>query len=87
MHQRPAAPHIPDDPEAIILQAQLKRIKAEKDAKEAAEPEAEPEPDDKTPDPAAESNQAATSIPQAVAVERCSRDSILGSELGHSPAT
>ncbi len=68
----PAAPHIPDDPEAIILQAQLRRIKAEKDAKEAAEakakkPEAaEPaEPDDKTPDPAAESNQAATSIPPA----------------------
>ena len=26
----PAAPHIPDDPEAIILQAQLKRLKAEK---------------------------------------------------------
>ncbi len=59
----PAAPHIPDDPEAIILQAQLRRIKAEKDAKEAAEPE----PDDKTPDPAAESNQAATSIPPATA--------------------
>ena len=33
----PAAPHIPDDPQAIILQAQLKRLKAEKD--EAAEPE------------------------------------------------
>ncbi len=76
----PAAPHIPDDPEAIILQSQLRRIKAEKDAKEAAEakakkpeaaepaePEAEPEPDDKKPDPAAESNQAATSIPPATA--------------------
>ena len=88
----PAAPHIPDDPEAIILLAQLKRAKAEKDAKEAkakepkakkpkaageiaytwggepkaaAEPEAEPEPDDKTPEIAAESNQAATSIPPA----------------------
>ena len=108
----PAAPHISDDPQAIILQAQLKRLKAEKD--EAAEPEpekagadmagqkpkateikytwggaskepqkpkaakkpqaaaaekaanpepkkaAEPEPDHKQPDPAAESNQAAT---------------------------
>ena len=87
----PAAPHIPDDPEAIILQAQLKRIKAEKDAaaakaaeikytwggaaKEAQKPKAakkpaaaaKPEPDDKTPDPAAESNQAATSIPPATA--------------------
>ena len=44
----PAAPHITDDPQAIILQAQLKRLKAEKDAAaEKAEPEAEP--DDKTP--------------------------------------
>ena len=57
----PAAPHIPDDPQAIILQAQLRRVKAEKDA--AAKKEAAAEPDDKTPDPAAESNQAATSIP------------------------
>ena len=64
----PAAPHISDDPQAIILQAQLRRIKAEKDAKEAAEKAKKPEaaePDDKTPDPAAESNQAATSIPPA----------------------
>ena len=52
----PAAPHITDDPQAIILQAQLKRVKAEKDAAaEKAEPEAvkaaqpEPEPNDKTP--------------------------------------
>ena len=29
----PAAPHITDDPQAIILQAQLKRLKAEKDAR------------------------------------------------------
>ena len=54
----PAAPHITDDPQAIILQAQIKRLKAEKDAAaekagaaEAAE--AEPEPDDKTPQAAA----------------------------------
>ena len=47
----PAAPHITDDPQAIILQAQLKRLKAEKDAAaekagaaEKAQPEAEPEP-------------------------------------------
>ena len=46
----PAAPHITDDPQAIILQAQIKRLKAEKDAAaDNAEPEAEPEPDDKTP--------------------------------------
>ena len=50
----PAAPHITDDPQAIILQAQIKRVKAEKDAAaekagaaEKAQPEAEP--DDKTP--------------------------------------
>ena len=44
----PAAPHITDDPQAIILQAQIKRLKADKDAAaEKAEPEAEP--DDKTP--------------------------------------
>ena len=66
----PAAPHITDDPQAIILQAQIKRLKAEKDA--AAEPvkaaEAawvvtEAEPDDKTPDPAAESDQAEGTAP------------------------
>ena len=103
----PAAPHISDDPQAIILQAQLRRLKAEKDAEaEAAAEATEPadadeaaavaadaqkpqageirytwgrpakqpqkpqpvkpgeapwvvtEPDDKTPDPADESNQA-----------------------------
>ena len=64
----PVAPHISDDPQAIILQAAIKRAKAEKDAKEAkqpepeAEPEAQPEPeaepepeaapDGNTPDPA-----------------------------------
>ena len=42
----PAAPHITDDPQAIILQAQIKRLKAEKDA---AADNAEPQPDDKTP--------------------------------------
>ena len=86
----PAAPHIPDDPQAIILQAQLKRLKAEKDAAAekagAAKPDAdeagaenagakkpqaaeaawvvtEAEPDDKTPDPAAESDQAEGTAP------------------------
>ena len=87
----PAAPHIPDDPEAIILQAQLRRIKAAKDAAAekaaekagaaktgakkpkageiaftwGAEPKAAKKPDDKTPDPTAEKNQGATSIPPA----------------------
>ena len=45
----PAAPHITDDPQAIILQAQIKRLKAEKDAAEKAEPEPEAGPDHKTP--------------------------------------
>ena len=51
----PAAPHITDDPQAIILQAQIKRLKAEKDAaaEKAGAAEAEPEPDDKTPQAAA----------------------------------
>ena len=47
----PAAPHITDDPQAIILQAQIKRLKAEKDAaaeKAAKKPKtvkaAEPQP-------------------------------------------
>ena len=105
----PVAPLISDDPQAIILQAAIKRARADKDAKEAKQPEAakpelepepeleaskpkaaagivytwggqpkeanqpEPEPvktpeapwvvvepDDKTPDPSTESNQAAT---------------------------
>ena len=53
------APYITDDPQAIILQAQIKRLKAKKDAAaDNAEPKAEPkpeaeaeaaEPDDKTP--------------------------------------
>ena len=114
----PAAPHITDDPQAIILQAQIKRLKAEKDAAAdkagAAKPDAdeagaenagakkpqaaeirytcegvtkkaqkpktakkpepvkaaeaawvvtEAEPDDKTPDPAAESDQAEGTAP------------------------
>ena len=37
----PVAPHISDDPQAIILQAAIKRAKAEKDAKEPKQPEPE----------------------------------------------
>ncbi len=75
----PVAPLISDDPQAIILQAQIKRAKAEKDAKEPKqpEPEVEPEPeaapDGTTPDPApwelvqavieTDSDQAAAAIP------------------------
>ena len=46
----PAAPHITDDPQAIILQAQIKRVKAEKDAAaaEAAEPQPEPQMEPET---------------------------------------
>ena len=71
----PVAPHISDDPQAIILQAAIKRAKAEKDAKEPKQPEPEPEaaPDGNTPDPApwelvqavieTDSDQAAAAIP------------------------
>ena len=75
----PVAPLISDDPQAIILQAAIKRAKAEKDAKEPKqpEPEVEPEPeaapDGTTPDPApwelvqavieTDSDQAAAAIP------------------------
>ena len=51
----PPAPHTTDDPQAIILQAQIKRLQAEKEAAAAKaaepkpEPEAEPQPDDKPP--------------------------------------
>ena len=42
----PAAPAVTDDPQAIILQAQIKRAQAEKDAAagKATEPEPQPEP-------------------------------------------
>ena len=50
----PAAPHIPDDPQAIILQAQLKRAKAEKEAKDAKEPPKATEPKAKKPKAAAQ---------------------------------
>ena len=41
----PAAPHTTDDPQAIILQAQIKRVQAEKEAAaaKAAEPQTEPD--------------------------------------------
>ena len=55
----PAAPDISDDPQAITLQAQLRRIAA------AREEAASDQQDDKKPDAGAERNQAATSIPPA----------------------
>ena len=64
----PTAPSIPDDPQAIILQAQLRRLKAEKDAeaeKVETEAAASGQEDDKKPDAGAERNQATTSIPSA----------------------
>ena len=47
----PAAPHTTDDPQAIILQAQIKRVQAEKEAAaaKAAEPEPQTEPDANPP--------------------------------------
>ena len=70
----PVAPLTSDDPQAIILQAAIKRAKADKDAKEAEqpEPEAEPEPEaqpepeakpDPEPEAAPDGNRKAQSGP------------------------
>ena len=56
----PAAPHITDDPQAIILQAQIKRLKAEKDAEaEAPDKDAEAEAPAKAAEPAGADEAAA----------------------------
>ena len=56
----PAAPHITDDPQAIILQAQIKRLKAGKDAEaEAADKDAEAEAPAKAAEPAGADEAAA----------------------------
>ena len=62
----PAAPLTSDDPQAIILQAAIKRARADKDAKEPKqpEPEAEPEPEAQ-PEP--EANEPKASKPKAAA--------------------
>ena len=59
----PAAPLFSDDPQAIILQAAIKRARADKDAKQP-EPEAEPEPEAQ-PEP--EANEPKASKPKAAA--------------------
>ena len=59
----PAAPAITDDPQAIILQAQIKRSQAEKDA--AAAKAAEPEPQPETePEPEPEPVKATKPEPE-----------------------
>ena len=62
----PVAPLISDDPQAIILQAAIKRARADKDAKKAKhpEPEAEPEPEAQ-PEP--EASEPKASEPKAAA--------------------
>ena len=56
----PAAPHITDDPQAIILQAQIKRLKAEKDAEaEAPDKDAEAEAPANAAEPAGADEAAA----------------------------
>ena len=63
----PPAPYITDDPQAIILQAQIKRLKAKKDAAaDNAEPKAEPKPEAE-PEPEAEA--AAEPEPEPEAAE------------------
>ena len=63
----PAAPHITDDPQAIILQAQIKRLKADKDAAaDKAEPEAEPEPEAAQPEPEPDDKTPQAAEPEPV---------------------
>ena len=59
----PEAPEVPDDPRAIEVQAQIRRITAAKAAKEAAA--ADRQEDDKKPHGEAGRNQPLTSIPSA----------------------
>ena len=60
----PEAPKFSDDPQAIEVQAQIRRITAAKAAKEAEAKEDRQE-DDKKPDGGAERNRPLTSIPSA----------------------
>ena len=65
----PAAPLTSDDPQAIILQAAIKRAKADKAAKEAeqAEPKADPEPEaqpEPEPSPEADPEPEAQADPE-----------------------
>ena len=57
----PVAPLTSDDPQAIILQAAIKRAKADKDAKKAKHPEPEAEPEAQ-PEPEASKPKAAAGI-------------------------
>ena len=63
----PAAPHTTDDPQAIILQAQIKRVQAEKEAAaaKAAEPDPQTEPEPE-PEPDANPPQAEAAEPEPV---------------------
>ena len=62
----PVAPLISDDPQAIILQAAIKRARADKDAKNAKQPEAsEPEPELEASKP--EASEPEASKPKAAA--------------------
>ena len=62
----PAAPLTSDDPQAIILQAAIKRARADKDAKKAKQPEPEAEPAPEA-QPEAEANEPKASKPKAAA--------------------
>ena len=66
----PPAPHTTDDPQAIILQAQIKRLKAEAAAEPEPEPEAEPQPEaeaaaEPEPEPEAEPQPEAEAAAEA----------------------
>ena len=60
----PAAPLTSDDPQAIILQAAIKRAKADKDAKKAKQPEPEADPETETqPKPEAQAEPKPKAAP------------------------
>ena len=60
----PAAPLTSDDPQAIILQAAIKRAKADKDAKKAKQPEPEPADPETEPQPKPEAKPDPKPEPQ-----------------------
>ena len=60
----PAAPLTSDDPQAIILQAAIKRAKADKDAKKAKQPEPEADPETEAqPEPEAQADPKPKAAP------------------------
>ena len=77
----PAAPHTTDDPQAIILQAQIKRVQAEKEAAaaKAAEPDPQTEPETE-PEPDANPPQAEAAEPEPVKAVKAEPEPVKAAE-------